>query len=162
MGRTRFEDGKNLKGEDGLTERERRFVQFYDGNASEAARLAGYGEGQKACVILHRPAVAAAIKAQGAQVLQRKVKTKQARLRALADIFLDDGEKTADRLKAADMIMRACGDFLEKGIMLHVGMDKEKAVESNGWLKPTASEAQQTVEELLKLNIGPPLLEKSG
>ena len=100
-----------------MTERQRRFAEFYaaNPNATAAAKAAGfsqqtaYSQGQR---LLKNVEVMKYIRelqdndARGRLVSVLRVKA------FLSGVILDEKEKTTDRLKAADMFLRAAGEYL--------------------------------------------------
>ena len=100
-----------------MNERQKRFAEFYaaSGNATEAAKAAGYGE--------------KTARAQGARLLTnvdimryvRELQDKAAAGRIAtmtqtkafwSDVMNDPAERTADRLKASELLAKAAGEFL--------------------------------------------------
>ncbi len=102
---------------DKLTVKQRRFIEAYTGNATEAAILAGYRK-QSARAIgaenLTKPNIIAAIQAREQNRLAKSVLTREERLIWWSDMMMDKGQKTADRLRASELLARAEGDFLDR------------------------------------------------
>lgn len=104
-----------------LTEKERRFVEAYMGkaigNASEAARLAGYSSpGELGHRLLKKVEIQAAIdKRQESDPL---IATREERQRFWTAILRGEmaeaGFDTKDRLKASELLGKASGDYLER------------------------------------------------
>lgn len=100
-----------------MTDRQRVFAESYaeTGNATEAAKAAGYS---------HRTAYSQGQRLlKNVEVMQyiRQLQDTAARERLLSvvqvkaylsDVIISEEEKTADRLKAADMYLKAAGEYL--------------------------------------------------
>lgn len=109
-----------------LTERQRRFVAEYlaSGNATDAARKAGYKHpNEDSARLVKHGAVSAAIKAGQVEAERKVGLSRDERLTLLAD-FAQGVARTPkgraipvavkERLKAIELIGRMCGDFTEK------------------------------------------------
>lgn len=117
-----------------MTERENRFVDFYiqTGNASEAARLAGYSA-KTAAVIgaenLRKPKIQREIDARLKKLESERTADAQEVLEHLAKVLRGKEVETVvtasgkkfvvpvreiDKLKAADMILKVSGAYREK------------------------------------------------
>lgn len=102
---------------DGLTVRQRKFVEAYAGDAQAAAVAAGYSESSaqvEGCGLLKHPAVAAAILARESKSTRPLIRSRVKRQEWLCDIIEDTTAETKDRLKAMEMLKRSCGDFLDR------------------------------------------------
>lgn len=100
-----------------MTARQRAFCEHYAacGNAAQAAREAGYSErtarsqGQR---LLTNVDIAAHIRRLQDEAAAGRIAS-MTQVRALwSDILNDPGERTADRLKASELLARASGAFL--------------------------------------------------
>ena len=97
-----------------LTEKQRKFVEHYRGNASEAARKAGlhqdYGR-----QLLTKKHIQDAIKAQVAINLDQNIFTRDDIIRVLSSIATDTSIGVKHRLRATELIARAQGIFSRNG-----------------------------------------------
>lgn len=104
-----------------LTEKQRRFVEFYmgqaAGNATEAARLAGY-KGNRATLQmvglqnLSKPMIRKAIDER--VEADPAIKTREDRQRFWSRMMDDKEEAARDRLKASELLGKSQGDFVER------------------------------------------------
>ena len=100
-----------------LTARQRAFVEAYAGNATAAALAAGYSEktarsqGQR---LLTKADIKDAIKAREAQRLAPTIATRQERQEFWTSVLRNEDEAMKDRLKAAELLGKSEGDFLER------------------------------------------------
>lgn len=105
-----------------LNARQQAFVDCYAGNATDAARKAGY-TGSDAVLgvtghnLLKNPKVSAAIKARQAAPRALRIATREERQAFWTETLLDEKQRMADRLKAAELLGRSEADFTEKLIM---------------------------------------------
>ena len=98
-----------------LTDRQKRFVEAYNGNAAEAARAAGYSEKNAdkiASQLMDKPHIAEAIKARENDRQAALIATREERLIALTEIMRNGEERTADRIRATEIMCKAEGDFI--------------------------------------------------
>lgn len=100
-----------------LTPRQQAFVDAYAGNATAAALAAGYSP-KTAMVIgaenLKKPQIADAIKAREAQRLAPTIATRKERQEFWTAVVRDEEEQMKNRLKAAELLGKSEGDFLER------------------------------------------------
>ena len=100
-----------------LTLRQRVFVQAYMGNASEAARQAGYSAktaysiGQE---LLNKPEIVEAIKEREQERLNPLIADREDRQKFWTDVMNDESAEMQHRLKAAELLGRSEGDFMER------------------------------------------------
>ena len=100
-----------------LTAKQQRFIEAYDGNATQAAIQAGYSKdtayssGQR---LLKNSDVSAAIRARETERQAGIVATREERLMFYTQIMRDVEEDTKHRLKAAELLGKAEGDFWER------------------------------------------------
>lgn len=109
---------------DGLTERQRRFVEAYSangGNASDAAKQAGYSKPHpQGAQNLRNPTIIAAIEALREETTSRAIATREERQSFWTAVLrgeVDDGgapPPLKDRIRAAELLGKAQGDFLER------------------------------------------------
>ena len=100
-----------------LNARQQAFVEAYAGNATAAALAAGYSErsarsqGQR---LLTNDDIQDAIKAREAQRLAPTIATRQERQEFWTSVLRSEDEAMKDRLKAAELLGKSEGDFLER------------------------------------------------
>ena len=100
-----------------MTPKQRRFVELYNGNATEAAIAAGYSRktarsiGQR---ILTNVDIAEAIKAREDKELRHFIANREERQRLWTEIMNDPEMKTSDKLRASELLGRSEGDFIER------------------------------------------------
>ena len=117
-----------------LTEKQRRFVEAYMGeacgNATEAARRAGHSGNdetlrQVGSENLTKPHVRAAIEARIEEMPE--VAKRQERQQFWTDIMRDNGMDMRFRLKASELLGRAQGDFIDH-IEMRGGLSKVEQI----------------------------------
>jgi len=102
---------------DGLTAQQRKFVEAYQGNATEAAIAAGYSaktakaQGSR---LLTNVDIAKAIAKRAARDAKPTIASREERQELLTSIMRSGDEKTADRIKATEILGKMNGDFLER------------------------------------------------
>lgn len=131
-------DGKMEKGKK-LTLMQKKFIEAYDGNASEAARIAGYRvPGVQGHENLQKSYIREEIAIREQHESRERILSRQERqelwtriaLGIEPDIRLIDGElkkmpvAMRDRLKAIECLARSEGDFITK-LRLDVGLQEE-------------------------------------
>ncbi len=100
-----------------MTPKQRRFVELYNGNATEAAIAAGYSpktaysQGQR---LLKNVDIAEAIKAREDKELRHFIANREERQRLWTEIMNDPEMKTSDKLRASELLGRSEGDFIER------------------------------------------------
>lgn len=98
-----------------LTARQKRFVDAYEGNATAAARVAGFkNPNVYADDLMKNPRVIAAIQEREKERRSKIIATRDERLKHLTEIMRDLTQKTTDRLRAIEIMCRAEGDFIER------------------------------------------------
>ena len=101
----------------GLTTKQRRFVEAYDGNATRAAIAAGYSERWAASnidKILKNTEIRAAINDREQTRIDGFIATREERQRFWTRIMRDENADMKDRLRAAEVLGRSEGDFIER------------------------------------------------
>ena len=102
---------------DKLTTRQRRFVEAYDGNATQAAIAAGYSE-KTAEVIGHenlrKPKILAEIKARETVRCTPLIASRAERQQFWSSVMRDKEQQMRDRLKAAELLGKSEADFVER------------------------------------------------
>ena len=100
-----------------LTQKQQAFIDCYTGNATEAAKLAGYSEatayssGQR---LLKQPQIAEAIRAREQERQAPNIADREQRFAFWTSVMRDTNESTRDRLRASELLAKAQGDFLIK------------------------------------------------
>ena len=100
-----------------LTQKQQAFIDCYTGNATEAAKLAGYSEatayssGQR---LLKQPQIAEAIRAREQERQTPNIADREQRFAFWTSVMRDTNESTRDRLRASELLAKAQGDFLIK------------------------------------------------
>ena len=100
-----------------LTAKQQAFVEAYAGNATAAALAAGYSpktaysQGQRLLKIVE---VQDAIKAREAKRLAPTIATRQERQEFWTSVLRSEDEAMKNRLKAAELLGKSEGDFLER------------------------------------------------
>lgn len=102
-----------------LTAKELKFIEVYSGNATEAARLAGYSGSdnvlsQVGSDNLRKPRIAQAIAKRETRELKPLVANRIQRQEFWSSIMNDSGEEMGYRLKASELLGKSEGDFIER------------------------------------------------
>ena len=101
-----------------LTVKQKRFVECYDGNASEAARQAGYSpkwaDKFGPNLIGKNREIAAAIREREEKRVNSLILSREQRQVFWSTVVQDEDADMRDRLKASELLGRSEGDFLEK------------------------------------------------
>jgi phage terminase small subunit len=103
-----------------LTPRQQRFVDAYDGNATRAARVAGYGSPtMQGYENLRKPHIKAAIDAREKKYIEKHILTREERQKFWTNVITGAsfaGKKPTmnERLKASELLGRSQADFIEK------------------------------------------------
>lgn len=102
-----------------LTTMQRTFVDCYTGNATEAARMAGYkGNDHTLQVVgyqnLLKPVIAEAINNRAEKLSNRKVATRTDRQEMWTEIMRDRSKSVRNRLMASKLLGASEGDFITK------------------------------------------------
>jgi len=103
----------------GLTERQRRFVEAYtgeaQGNASKAAKLAGYPHADvQGTRMLGNVRIRAAIEQARAPRTESAILTRAERQELLTQFANDRNVKPTDRIRAVEILGKMHGDFIER------------------------------------------------
>jgi phage terminase small subunit len=108
-----------------LTPKQKAFVDFYlkTGNASEAARQAGYKgrPDQQGLENLRKPEIQAALKERGAKAERKRIADADEILEFFSTILRDDQVEPKDRLKAGELLAKRYGLLVEKQEVEHKG-----------------------------------------
>jgi phage terminase small subunit len=104
---------------EGLNERQRLFVMYYAGNATDAARKAGYKGsdstlGQMGHALLKNPKVLNAIRQRNDEKAKHDIATRQERQAFWTEVMRDDNREMGWRLRASELLGKSEADFTEK------------------------------------------------
>ena len=101
----------------GLTTKQKRFIECFDGNATEAMIAAGYSAKSAASnvdKILKNTEIQAAIQNREKERNSAAIATREVRQRFWTSVLRDPEEPMRDRLKASELLGRSEADFVEK------------------------------------------------
>lgn len=101
-----------------LTLKQKKFIAYYSGNGTDAARKAGYqGDDNVLSSIayenLRKPEIRAAIKARTDADIEPLVATRINRQKLWSELMYSKYESTKDRLKASELLGRSEADFTD-------------------------------------------------
>ena len=116
-----------------LTEKQRRFVQHYTGNATEAAKLAGYSEKSahyQGCTLLKNPNVKKALDEKIAKSAEVQKDLHQ-ELYEFWRMMMKDADGDNNRIKASELLAKAESMFIQKQEITHnfQGKSKEEVIQ---------------------------------
>lgn len=102
-----------------LTPKQQAFVEAYAGNATDAARKAGYTGNDKTLGVtgsrvLANASVLAAIAARQAPARTARIATREQRQEFWTETMLDVNASLSDRLRASELLGKSEADFLTK------------------------------------------------
>ena len=100
-----------------LTKKQQKFIQAYSGNASEAARQAGYSARTAKAIgfeLLTKPDIKEAIQERERERTSLLIATREERQRFWTNVVRDESADMRDRLRASELLGRSEGDFLER------------------------------------------------
>ena len=102
-----------------LTAKQQRFVDAWDGNATAAAKAAGYkGNDVTLQAVgsenLRKPLIAEAIKARELAKRSALIKSRQERQEWWSKLMDDQLLDMAERLRASELLAKSEGDFIKK------------------------------------------------
>lgn len=100
-----------------LTDKQQRFVEAFDGNATQAAIVAGYSAKSAEKLghdLLKIPKVAQAIKKREDRKVRPLIANREARQKFWTETMQNEEVKMPDRLKASELLGKSEGDFLER------------------------------------------------
>lgn len=103
----------------GLTPKQKKFIEVYAGNGTEAARLAGYAGDDNALGVaahynLSNPKIVEAIQAREKAKIRPLIASREKRQEFWTLVMLDSGEDMRNRLKASELLGRSEADFTDK------------------------------------------------
>jgi phage terminase small subunit len=102
-----------------FTPRQRKFIEAYKGNATEAAKLAGYSGdentlGVTGYELLRNPKIALAIREREEKRITGLIATRQERQEYWTLVMTDPNADEKDKLRASELLGKSEGDFIEK------------------------------------------------
>ena len=102
-----------------LTAKQKRFVEFYDGNGTETARKAGYKGNantlnQVAIENLRKPMILEAIEKRESERLSEGILDREKRQVFWSKVIEDENQKMPDRLRASELLGKSEADFIDK------------------------------------------------
>lgn len=100
-----------------MTARQQKFIQYYDGNATQAAIKAGYSKltaARTGSENLQKPYIREAIEKRNKAKDAPIIASRQERQKFWTDSMNDASLAMADRHKASELLGRSEGDFTEK------------------------------------------------
>jgi phage terminase small subunit len=102
-----------------LTTKQRKFVRLYCGNATEAARLAGYyGDDNALAQIGHenlrKPYIAEAIQKRETEEMTPLIASRQDRQEFWTEVADNPILEMSERLRASELLAKSEGDFLTR------------------------------------------------
>lgn len=102
-----------------LTEKQVAFIAAYEGNGTEACRLAGYRGSdnvlaQQARDNLSNPQIAEAIRTRSDAANRPLIASRERRQKFWTTVMDDEGESMKDRLRASELLAKSQGDFIDK------------------------------------------------
>lgn len=100
-----------------LTAKQRRFVEAYDGNATQAAIAAGYSQKiarQMGQVNMTKRVILAEIKARETVRCTPLIASRAERQQFWSSVMRDKDQQMRDRLKAAELLGKSEADFVER------------------------------------------------
>ena len=102
---------------DKLTAKQRRFVEAYDGNATQAAIAAGYSQKiarQMGQVNMTKRVILAEIKSRETVRCTPLIASRAERQQFWSSVMRDKQQQMRDRLKAAELLGKSEADFVER------------------------------------------------
>ena len=102
-----------------LTQKQLKFIEFYEGNGTQAARLAGYKGtdntlAQTAFELLRNPKIKEAIESRRNSLLSSAIANRQQRQEFWTNLMNDEGQDPRVRLKASELLGKSEADFVGK------------------------------------------------
>ena len=101
----------------GLTTKQKRFIECFDGNATEAARQAGYSPRTVrtvGCENMTKPDIVAAIREREEKRVNSLILSREERQIFWSNVVRDPDEDMKNRLKASELLGRSEADFMER------------------------------------------------
>jgi phage terminase small subunit len=102
-----------------LTPKQQAFVEAFAGNATDAARIAGYGGSDVALAVtgsrlLRTAKVRAAIDARQAPMTVKRIATREERQAFWTETMCNPKLELAQRLRASELLGKSNADFIER------------------------------------------------
>ncbi len=100
-----------------FTLKQQRFIDFYEGNGTEAAVKAGYAERTAritASQLLTNPNISEAIKNRTAKADKSVIWSREQRQKFWSDVSNDPKVSMSDRLRASELLGKSGADFIER------------------------------------------------
>ena len=105
-----------------LTIKQQRFVDFYDGNATEAALKAGYSkrsaysQGQR---LLKKDVIKRAVQGREAKKTSKMIMSREERQEFWTQVATGriPEASMADRLRASELLGKSCADFVDRHLL---------------------------------------------
>jgi phage terminase small subunit len=98
-----------------LTTNQNRFVEAYNGNATDAARIAGYKQPQsQGARLLKNVEILNAIKAREKKQLNPTIATREERQKFWSAVMMDQDADMKNRLKASELLGKSQADFIQR------------------------------------------------
>jgi len=102
--------------------KERRFVEYFDGNPTEAARKAGYKTpDRRGWELIRREKIQKAIEQRESRERSPHIADRKRRQEFWTQVMEDENQQMKDRLKASEYLGRSAADFVER--REHTGPD---------------------------------------
>jgi len=118
-----------------FTIKEQRFIDAYEGNATDAARKAGYKNPERSgWQNVNKREIWDAIWKREKRRENKKIATREERQAFWTGVIRDEEEQMQNRLKAADSLAKSEGDFIERRHVDHSTSD--------GTMKPAIIEVR--------------------
>jgi len=105
--------------------RQRKFVKFYEGNATEAAIRAGYSRASAGTIgphLMKDPEIVKAIQNRVRPIEDRAIATREERQRFWTNVMLNDKVDMKHRLKASELLGRSQADFITDSENINVNI----------------------------------------
>jgi len=137
--------------ENKLTYKEARFVEYFDGNPTEAARKAGYATpDRRGWDIIRREKIQKAIEQRETRERRPHIADRKRRQEFWTQVMEDSEQQMKDRLKASEYLGKSEADFVER--REHSGQDGEPIQHEHGTIK---DDPVQKMFEALEQQQGP-------
>lgn len=98
-----------------FTVKEQRFIDFYEGNATDAARQAGYKNPEiSGKQNIRKHTIAEEIQKREEKMKRPKIATREQRQEFWSKVMDDPNEDMKNRLRAAELLGKSEADFLDR------------------------------------------------
>ena len=100
-----------------MAPKQQKFIELYDGNATQAALAAGYSpktaysQGQR---LLKKAEIITAIKKRETKALKPLIATREERQKFWTQMMVNPDAKDMDKLRASELLGKSEGDFIER------------------------------------------------